>query len=112
MFLLTRSHVDLKRAENEITKHAESNGDLDYLLIRPVGIGEDREPVGEWFVQDRKYGTKLGMDMSKLDCARFAVSEVLKPTYHRRAAVVGSDYGTFEMNPKRKSKPHEGANNE
>jgi hypothetical protein len=95
-----REYRDLCRAEDEI----RSNGEfLDYLIIRPVGLGEDRPPVNEWIVQKEKYTDKrLAPDMSKLDCARFAVKEaILEPTYHKTAVVVGSDVEKFVMNPKK-----------
>lgn len=80
-----RAKTDLEGAERALFKSS-----LNYLVIRPVGLGEDIVPKGEWFVQKQKYEDKLGFDMSKLDCARFAVSEVLEPKYQKRAVVVGS----------------------
>jgi hypothetical protein len=90
-----RGWKDLEGAERAL-----KGSSLNYLIVRPVGLGEDRPPKGEWFVQKEKYKDNLGPDMAKLDCACFAVSEALKPTYHKRAVVVGSDFDTFEMNPK------------
>jgi hypothetical protein len=63
---------------------------LDYLLVRPVGIGEDVEPAGRWQVQDRKGGDELGFNMAKLDVARFAVREALRPELHKTAVVIGA----------------------
>eukprot|EP00545_Synedropsis_sp_CCMP1620_P003518 CAMPEP_0119014904 /NCGR_PEP_ID=MMETSP1176-20130426/10449_1 /TAXON_ID=265551 /ORGANISM="Synedropsis recta cf, Strain CCMP1620" /LENGTH=258 /DNA_ID=CAMNT_0006968151 /DNA_START=110 /DNA_END=886 /DNA_ORIENTATION=- len=99
IFLLSGSHRDLQGAEDAIISSSTS---LDYLLVRPVGLGEDRRPKGEWFVQKEKYKDKLGPDMSKMDCASFAVQEVLEPTYSRRGVVIGSNWDTFELDePKR-----------
>lgn len=81
-----REAVDLRRAEL-----AYEDSDLDYLLIRPVGLGEDIVPVNEWFIQKKKFEDTLGINMAKLDCARFMVEEALKPTRHRTAVVVGAD---------------------
>jgi hypothetical protein len=94
IFRLTGSNRDLQGAENAIL----ASTSLDYLLVRPVGLGEERRPKGEWFVQKEKYKDKLGPDMSKMDCASFAVQEVLEPTYSRRGVVIGSNWDTFELN--------------
>jgi hypothetical protein len=93
MFVISRCHVDLQGVENTI----KSSTSLDYLLIRPVGLSEGRRPKGEWFVQKKKGESKVGPDMSKMDCARFAVSEVMDPTYNRRGVVVGSNWETFTL---------------
>jgi len=62
---------------------------LDYLIVRPVGLGEDVVPVNEWFLQKKKWDDALGIGMAKLDCARFMVKEALAPSLHRTAAVIG-----------------------
>ena len=93
IFVFSRCHVDLQGVENAI----KASTSLDYLLIRPVGLSEARRPKGEWFVQKKKGESKVGPDMSKLDCARFAVSEILEPSYNRQGVVVGSDWDTFTM---------------
>jgi NAD(P)H-binding len=72
---------------------------LDYLLVRPVGLGEERKPKGEYFIQTKKGHDKVGPDMSKMDCATFVVKEALDPTYHTTAVVIGSDWDTFQLNP-------------
>ncbi|KAL7569329.1 hypothetical protein ACA910_016871 [Epithemia clementina (nom. ined.)] len=65
--------------------------DVDFLLVRPVGLGEDVKPVGKWWLQKEKYKDAVGGNMAKLDCARFMVQEALNPTKHREAVVIGSD---------------------
>lgn len=100
IFRLSGSNRDLQGAEKAIV----SSTSLNYLLVRPVGLGEERRPKGEWFVQKEKYNDKLGPDMSKMDCASFAVQEVLQPTYNRQGVVVGSNIDTFVLNePEQKS---------
>ena len=81
-----REAVDLRRAEI-----AYQDSDLDYLLIRPVGLGEDVVPKNEWFIQKEKFKDTLGINMAKLDCARYMVEEALNPTKSRTAVVVGAD---------------------
>lgn len=87
------NYSDLNKAEQAIRKSDK----VDYLLVRPVGLGEERRPKNEWFIQETKHEGKLGPDMAKLDCARFAVQEVLNPTYHKRAVVIGSNWENFQM---------------
>ena len=64
---------------------------LDYLLVRPTGLGEDVVPRGEWFLQKEKYKDPIGFKLAKLDAARFMVQEAIKPTLHKKAVVLGSD---------------------
>lgn len=64
--------------------------EIDYLLVRPVGLGDDVVPVGTWQLQKEKYKDTVGMDMAKLDCARYMVQEALNPTKHRTAVVIGA----------------------
>jgi hypothetical protein len=81
-----REAVDLRRAEV-----AYQDSDLDYLLIRPMGLGEDVKPKNEWFIQKEKFKDTLGINMAKLDCARYMVEEALNPTRSRTAVVIGAD---------------------
>jgi hypothetical protein len=63
---------------------------LDYLFIRPVGIGEDVLPVNQWHIQTEKYKDRnLVSNMAKLDVARYMVQEALQPTRHKDAVVIG-----------------------
>jgi hypothetical protein len=64
---------------------------IDYLFIRPVGLSEDVQPINQWVIQTQKYKHPLGIEMSKLDVARYMVEEALQPTRHRDAVVIGSD---------------------
>ena len=93
--LVRDGYYDLCQAENAITGSGFDN--LDYLLVRPVGLGEERREKGEWFIQKKKYQDKLGPDISKMDCARFVVKEALEPTYHKTAVVIGSNPDTFVL---------------
>ena len=78
----------IKEAENE-----NGNGDdalLDYLFVRPVGIGPGKVPVNEWVIQKEKYKHLVGYNVAKLDVARFCVQEAIEPTYSRRGVVIAS----------------------
>lgn len=92
--------------------YKESN--LDYLLVKPVGIGEEVVPVGRYYLQDGKKkvyemcrgsciytyevskgpGPVVGGNMAKLDVARFMVDEAVHSTLIRQEQVVGAKPGT------------------
>jgi hypothetical protein len=80
------SFRDLTQMEREYRK-----SDLDFLLVRPTGLGEDVVPRGQWFLQKEKYKDPIGMKLAKLDAARFMVQEAIRPSLHRQAVVLGSD---------------------
>ena len=73
--------------------YQSSDGDLDYLIVRPVGIGEEREPVGEYYIQEAN-GEAVGGNMAKLDVARFMLDQAVGPSLHRTSKVVGAKPGT------------------
>jgi NAD(P)H-binding len=84
-----------KRNSNDLTKmerayKATSETEIDYLIVRPVGLGEDIKPVNKWAIQKKKHEDALHFDMAKLDCARFMVEEAINPTRHRDAVVIGA----------------------
>jgi putative NADH-flavin reductase len=66
---------------------------LDYLFIRPAGLGEDAVPVNKWFLQKEKFKDAVGVNMAKMDCARYMVQEALNPTRHKTAVTIGSEPG-------------------
>jgi hypothetical protein len=81
-----------RQAFHDLTmmERAYRASDLDYLLVRPVGIGEDVVPVGEWYLQKEKYKDVLSCNMAKLDLARYMVEEAINPSKHAEAVVVGA----------------------
>jgi len=83
-YILFRDLTAMERAYK-----ATQEDDVDYLLVRPVGIGEDVLPVGKWEIQKEKYKDDVGFNMAKLDVARFMVEEAIHPTRHREAVVIG-----------------------
>jgi len=109
-----REYQDLCAAEDAVRNHNHNdnhqkdtaavgggNDTIDYLIVRPVGLGEDRPPANTWFIQQKKHCDRLAPDMSKLDCARFCVQEAVEPTYHRQAVVIGADPENFTFDPKK-----------
>ncbi|KAL3807345.1 hypothetical protein ACHAXA_011169 [Cyclostephanos tholiformis] len=96
------SAMDLRRME---ASYVDSS--LDYLFVRPVGISEDRVPVGRYYLQipgEKKsidvaadgeiIDGIVGGNMAKMDVARFMVDEAIRPTFHRTSRVVGSKPGS------------------
>ena len=80
---------------------------LDYLFVRPVGMGETQIPVGRYYLQVPGNNKSInvysggeivdgivGGNMAKWDVARFMVNKVIQTTLHRKSQVVGSKPGT------------------
>lgn len=79
-------YKDLTAAEEAF----HSSKDIDYLIIRPLGLGEDKVPENKWRIQKEKYKDKnLDINLAKLDCARFMLEEAMTPTHHKTAVVIG-----------------------
>lgn len=81
-----RERNDLMGAEKAIRKSS-----LNYLIVRPVGLGDEVEPEGKYFVQKKKHEDVLGFNMAKLDAGQFLVDQVLDPTFEKTAVVLGAD---------------------
>jgi hypothetical protein len=81
-----QAFADLTKMERLYKQEKE----LDFLFIRPLGLGEDVVPKNTWKLQTEKYKDKdLDIDMAKLDVARFMIQEALTPTRHRAGVVIG-----------------------
>ena len=86
-----------RRNFNDLTKMErayKATNDVDFLFVRPVGLGEDIKPVNRWALQREKNVDALHFDMAKLDCARYMVEEAINPTRHRGAVVIGAPLDT------------------
>lgn len=93
MKILFKTFQRKAKKDLEAMESLYKQSSLDYLLVRPVGIGEDVVPVGEYFLQE--YGEEaVGGNMAKLDVARFMVDEALSPSLHKTSKVVGSKPGS------------------
>lgn len=87
---MRKSGKDLKKMED-----AYIQSSLDYLFVKPVGIGEEIVPTGMYYLQEP--GNKkdmVGGNMGKLDAARFMIDEAVNPTLHRCSQTVGAKPGT------------------
>ena len=91
------SYQDMCDMEKSVIKEAEDDA-LDYLFVRPVGIGPGAVPANEWVIQKEKYNELVGYNVAKLDVARFCVQEAIEPTYSRRGVVIAS-----KLNPELKA---------
>jgi len=84
-----------------LMERAYRGSDLDYLLVRPVGLGEDVLPAGLWRLQQAKYDdTSLFINIAKLDVARFMVREAIRPTRIKCAVTIGAEPPTSEGDDK------------
>lgn len=86
-----REKKDLVELESLLTSSKPEV--LDYLLVRPVGLGEEVVPEGTYFVQKQKHTDVVGYNMAKMDCARLFVDQAVSSStgMHRTAVVVGSN---------------------
>jgi hypothetical protein len=84
--LCRRERDDLVGAEKAVTQSS-----LNYVIVRPVGLGDECVPEGKYFVQKKKNDDVLGPNMAKLDAGQFMVDQVLEPTYEKKAVVLGAD---------------------
>ncbi|KAL7542473.1 hypothetical protein ACHAXR_011819 [Thalassiosira sp. AJA248-18] len=98
---------DLEAMENAYTETS-----LDYLFVKPVGIGEEVVPVGRYYLQEPgkkrvhdvfsdKEGDKViedivGGNMAKMDAARFMIDEAVSPKLHRCSQTLGSAPGKWD----------------
>lgn len=80
-------YEDLCKAE-DVYRQAPKD-QIDYLLVRPCGVGDHVEPTNTWALQKEKHKDPVGYNFAKLDCARFMLGEVLNPTLHNDAVVIG-----------------------
>lgn len=87
--LCRKEKKDLVKLESLLTSSKPEL--LDYLLVRPVGLGEEAVPEGTYFLQKQKHTDVVGSNMAKMDCARLFVDEAVNPTMHRTAVVVGAN---------------------
>mmetsp|Transcript_12520 Transcript_12520/g.35813 ORF Transcript_12520/g.35813 Transcript_12520/m.35813 type:complete len:220 (+) Transcript_12520:82-741(+) len=84
-----REYKDIAGMEKDLA--ATDASDINYLLVRPVGLGEECVPRDEFFIQKKKFDDVLGPNMAKMDVGKFLVEEALDPTFERRAVVIGAD---------------------
>ena len=83
----------LSGAELAVQQTAQESTDFNFLTARAVILGEKIEPVGRWYLQNKKYQDHPHAKIAKGDCARFLVQEAIHPTINRQAVVVGGFHG-------------------
>ena len=94
--LLRSARADLYELEREVR---ESN--MDYVLVRPVGLTPSEPPQGSCDQLLSKSDEKLEFMLSKSDAADFMLREALAPTIHGRAVTIG--YSTSRSTTSSKS---------
>jgi NAD(P)H-binding len=83
--LARRPFQDLTKME-KLYKASE----LDWLFVRPLGLGEDVVPQNKWKLQTEKYKDRdIDIQVAKLDVARYMIQEALAPSRHRVGIVIG-----------------------
>ena len=55
------------------------NPGFDFLIVRPVVLSEQIEPVGAWRIQTAKHEDHPGTEISKMDCVRLMIIGKQKP---------------------------------
>lgn len=81
------------RNDFEAMEKLYRSSSLDYLIVKPVGIGEEKVPVGEYYLQEANEEA-VGGNMAKLDVARFMVDQAINPSFHRTSKIVGAKPGS------------------
>jgi len=83
-------HQDLCAGEAILRAYAARHADWEYTIVRVVLMPDSVASTNEWVVQTTKNQEPFPAEgISKLDCARFLVQQLLEPQYLRRAVTVG-----------------------
>jgi hypothetical protein len=82
---------DFTQAERYLALTALECPEFDFLVVRTVLLSETTATSGKWFVQKDKHADPHPCEyISKMDCAKFLVTETLKSaSFHRCAVTVG-----------------------
>lgn len=83
---LSSARVDLREMEAVVQ---ESN--LDYLLVRTVGIAPELDPEGKWKILTSKNDGRVTYSIAKPDVAAFMLQEAISPTLSSRGVTIGRD---------------------
>lgn len=84
--VLRSGYFDLAKAENLVTSSPDH---VDYLIVRPVGVDPDEQPVGSWRLANARSTENIGVTVAKEDVAKFMLQEALQPSLHRQAITIG-----------------------
>jgi putative NADH-flavin reductase len=85
--LLRSARKDLYALEKVVVE-----SDLDFVLVRPVGLTPSEPPQGSCdrlLSKPNKGGTSLKFMLSKSDAAAFMLEEALTPTIHSQEVTIG-----------------------
>jgi len=84
-------HTFLRSARKDLMGLEETvrNSDLDFVLVRPVGLTPSEPPQGSCDRLLSKEDGNLQFMLSKSDAAAFLLGEALAPTTHGRAVTIG-----------------------
>lgn len=87
--LIRSGRNDLNAMEQVVT-----NTDLDYVLVRPVGVDPEAKPVGSWLVLSEPHVGPVDLSVSKSDVGSFMLQEAVTPTLHRTTIELCQPAGT------------------
>jgi len=67
------------------------SSELDFVLVRPMGIDPDEKPQGSWKILQRRGEGKLPITVAKQDVALFMLTEAIKPSLHQQCITIGKN---------------------
>ncbi|KAJ8610865.1 hypothetical protein CTAYLR_009147 [Chrysophaeum taylorii] len=68
---------------------AATSSDLDYLIVRPVGLDPRAPPKGTWtIIRSNDRGSIPGLSISKSDVGTFMLQEAQNPTLHNETLLI------------------------
>ena len=63
--------------------------DLDYVLVRAMGLTPDEPPAGKWKVLTASGQGGIKISIAKSDVAEFMLKEALDARFHRQPVTIG-----------------------
>ena len=88
-FLLSTAFRSTKKDLVAMEK-AVMDSNLDYLLVRPMGLTPEEPPKGKWhLLTGPGQGKFKSISVSKEDVAAFMLKECREPTIHRAGVTIG-----------------------
>jgi hypothetical protein len=84
-----------------------SSSELDYLLVRPVGVDPEAQGIGSWVALTEATSEQHDLSVSKSDVGKFMLQEALAPTLHTTAVTLCQPAGTKTSNMAARDEHHE-----
>ncbi|GBG32970.1 Tsukushin, partial [Hondaea fermentalgiana] len=84
--VLRSAYRDLSQMETKIRAAGDK---VDFLIVRPCGLGPEVVPVGSWKLRMSPEDGPLDDQVAKADVGQFLLQEALHPTIHKTAVTIG-----------------------